>query len=260
MIRSLYTSSSGMKTQQFRLDVISNNLANVNTNGFKKSRVDFQDLIYQQLSPATQNRPTGIDVGTGARVAGTLGQFQQGPLLSSENSLDVGIEGKGFFMVELPNDITGYTRNGAFRIDEEGILVTSDGYKVLDDGGGEIEIPEEAQEIIINSNGQISVIEAGDTEPNEIATLGLTNFINPAGLEKMGSSIFLETVASGDPQEGAPEEDGFGSIRQYYLEGSNVQVVDEMVDMITTQRAYELNTKMIQTSDEILGMTNNLKR
>ena len=259
MIRSLYSASSGMKAQQFQLDTIANNLANVNTTGFKKNRVDFQDLLYQQLRVPTEQKPTGMDVGTGVRVSATLGDFQQGILQETGNDLDVAIEGRGFFQVELPNGNTGYTRNGAFRQDQEGYIVNSDGYRVLDDGGSPIQISPEAREIQIDEMGEVfALLEGGNLEG--VGTIGLVSFVNPAGLEKLGGSIYLPTTASGDPQEGTAGTDGFGLIRQRFVEGSNVQIVEEMVKMITAQRAYEINSKMIQTTDEIMGLTNNLKR
>lgn len=259
MLRSLYTASSGMKTQQFHLDTIANNLANVNTTGFKKNMVNFQDLLYQQLRIPTEQKPTGIDVGTGVRVAATLTNFLQGILEETGNPLDMAIEGTGFFKIQLPDGQIGYTRNGSFRLDAEGYLVNSDGYRVLDEGDSEIELGENIREVIIDENGQITVID-DEGDYNEVAILGLTRFANPGGLEKKGSSIFLPTPASGEPQDGTAGEEGFGLIRQNFLEGSNVQVVEEMVKMITAQRVYEINSKMIQTSDEILGITNNLRR
>lgn len=260
MIRSLYSASSGMKSQQFQLDTIANNLANVNTTGFKKNRVDFQDLLYQQLRVPTEQKPTGMDVGTGVRVSATLGDFQQGILQETGNDLDVAIEGKGFFKVQLPNESIGYTRNGAFRQDQEGYIVNSDGYRVLDDSDSEIEIPEGTREIQIDERGGVYAIVEGNDTPQQVGVFGLASFVNPAGLEKLGGSIYLPTTASGEPQEGTAGTDGFGLIRQKFVEGSNVQVVEEMVKMITAQRAYELNSKMIQTTDEIMGLTNNLKR
>lgn len=260
MLRALYTAASGMKTQQFQLDTIANNLANVNTTGFKKNSVSFQDLLYQQLRPATEQKPTGIDVGTGVRVSSTLADFRQGPLQQTNNNLDLALEGKGFFRVELPNEQTGYTRNGAFRQDEEGYIVNSDGYRVLDDSNSPIQLPEGTKDIQINENGLVLALVNGSDTPEEVGTLGLVTFPNPSGVEKLGSNIYLPTSASGEAQEGVAGEEGFGLVRQGFIEGANVQVVDEMVKMITAQRSYELNTKMIQTSDDILQMTNNLRR
>ena len=260
MIRSLYSASSGMKSQQFQLDTIANNLANVNTTGFKKNRVDFQDLLYQQLQVPTAQKPLGMDVGSGVRVAATLTNFEQGILQETGNSLDVAIEGKGFFKVALPNGSIGYTRNGSFRQDEEGNIINSDGYKVLNQGNSEIQLPAGTREIQISPNGEIFAVIDGSDTPQSAGILGLASFANPAGLEKLGGSVYLPTGASGNPQEGTAGEQGFGLIRQSFLEGSNVQIVEEMVKMITAQRTYELNSKMIQTTDEIMGLTNNLRR
>jgi len=259
MLRSLYTAGSGLKSQQALLDTISNNLSNVNTTGFKKSRVNFQDLLYQKIQTATREKPVQVEMGTGVRVSSTQGDFRQGVLQETGNNLDLAIEGAGFFQVEMPNGVTGYTRNGAFSLDSENYIINSDGYRILDDGGSPIQIPEDTREIQIE-NGIIFALTDGSTELDEVATIGLARFNNPNGLEKNGGSIYLPTSASGEAQDGVAGEEGFGMIRQYFLENSNVNVVEEMVQMITAQRAYELNTKTIQTSDEILQMTNNLRR
>ncbi|NLT94384.1 MAG: flagellar basal-body rod protein FlgG [Clostridia bacterium] len=259
MLRSLYTASSGLKSQQALLDTISNNLSNINTTGFKKSRVNFQDLLYQTLVTSTREKPVQIQMGTGVRVASTQVDFRQGILQETGNELDLAIEGAGFFKIQLPNGIIGYTRNGAFSLDGENYIINSDGYRLLDDGNSPIQIPDNTAEIQVD-NGVIFVLPAGGTDLQEVATIGLARFTNISGLEKQGGSIYLPTSASGEPQDGVVGDEGFGVIRQFFLENSNVNVVDEMVQMITAQRAYEINTKTIQTSDEILQMTNNLRR
>lgn len=259
MLRSLHTAGSGLKSQQALLDTISNNLANVNTTGFKKNRVNFQDLLYQKVATATREKPVQVEMGTGVRVASTQADFQQGILQETGNHLDLAIEGTGFFKVQLPNGAIGYTRNGAFSLDSENCIINSDGYRLLDDGNSQIDVPANAREIQIE-NGVLFALVDGDTDLQQGATIGLARFNNPYGLEKFGGSIYLPTSASGEVQDGAAGEEGFGMIRQYFLENSNVNIVEEMVQMITAQRAYEINTKTIQTSDEILQMTNNLRR
>jgi len=259
MLRSLYTAGSGLKSQQSLLDAISNNLANVNTTGYKKSRVNFQDLLYQKMQTATREKPLQFEMGTGVRVSSTQVDFRQGILQETGNNLDMAIEGSGFFKVEMPNGLIGYTRNGAFSLDGENYIINSDGYRVLDDGNSPIQIPENTREIQVE-NGIIFTLTEGSTDLEEVAAIGLARFNNSNGLEKNGGSIYLPTSASGEAQDGIAGEEGFGMIRQYFLENSNVNVVEEMVQMITVQRAYEINTKTIQTSDEILQMTNNLRR
>jgi flagellar basal-body rod protein FlgG len=259
MLRSLYTAASGLKSQQALLDTISNNLSNINTTGFKKGRVNFQDLLYQTLQTATRKKPVQVQMGTGVRVASTQVDFKQGILQETGNELDMAIEGNGFFKIQLPNNVIGYTRNGAFTLDSENNIVNSDGYRLLDDGGSPIQVPENTREIQID-NGVIFALPDDGSDLEEVATIGLAIFNNVNGLEKSGGSIYLPTSASGEPQDGVVGDEGFGVIRQFFLENSNVNVVDEMVQMITAQRAYEISTKTIQTSDEILQMTNNLRR
>ncbi|MGI6227272.1 MAG: flagellar basal-body rod protein FlgG [Peptococcales bacterium] len=259
MLRSLYTSGSGLRSQQTLLDNIANNLANVNTTGYKKSRVNFQDLLYQRLTTATREKPVQVEMGTGVRVSSTQVDFQQGILQETGNYLDLAIEGTGFFKVQLPNGAYGYTRNGAFSLDSENYIINSDGYRLLDDGNSPIDLPPDAKEMQVE-DGVIYALFDGDADPQSIATIGLARFNNPNGLEKVGGSIYLPTSASGEAIDGVAGEEGFGMIRQYFLENSNVNIVEEMVQMITAQRAYEINTKTIQASDEILQMTNNLRR
>ncbi|WP_027338782.1 flagellar basal-body rod protein FlgG [Halonatronum saccharophilum] len=262
MIRSLWSSASGMKSQQLNMDTISNNLANVNTNGFKKSRVSFQDLMYQTIRQAgTPNNqgseiPTGIEVGHGVRPSATQKLFGQGSLQSTENPLDLAITGNGFFQVLLPDGTSGYTRDGSFSLDSNGQIVTADGYLLQP----EITIPANATDIMINDEGVVAFLEPGADQPQEAGQIELTTFANPAGLKSMGQNLFQPTAASGQPMFGMPNQDGYGGISQRFLEGSNVQVVEEMVDMIAAQRAYEINSKSIQASDEMLQQANTLRR
>ncbi|MCK8816383.1 flagellar basal-body rod protein FlgG [Natroniella sulfidigena] len=262
MIRSLSSSASGMKAQQLNMDTISNNLSNVNTSGFKKSRVGFQDLMYQTMRTAgTPNNqgseiPTGIQVGHGVRPGATQKLFSEGSLKGTENPLDLAIEGPGFFEVMMPDGTSGYTRDGSFNLDSNGQVVTSDGYLLQPP----INIPAEATDISINDEGVVTYLEPGDEEPQEAGQIELVNFSNPAGLESVGQNLYQETAASGQAMFGLAGQDGFGRIAQGFLEESNVQVVDEMVDMISAQRAYETNSKAIQASDEMLQQANNLRR
>ena len=260
MIRSLWTGTTGMHSQQLNIDVIANNLANVSTTGFKKSKADFQDLLYQTLkvpgsqsSPDTES-PTGILIGLGSKPAAVTKVFTQGDLILTENELDVAIEGSGFLQVEMPNCNTAYTRSGALKRDSNGRLTSSDGYPILP----AITIPDGATQITISENGIVSAVIGDDSTSTELGTLELASFTNNAGLSAIGKNLFLETGASGAAQTGVPGEDGYGTLLQTYLEGSNVNIVEELASMITTQRAYEINSKTIQTSDEMMQTTNNL--
>lgn len=262
MLRSLYAATSGMQAQQLTVDTLANNLANVNTSGYKKARVDFQDLLYQvirrpgDLSFMGVSLPTGIQVGHGVRVAATQTNFTQGNLQQTGNSLDLAIEGDGFFMVELPDGSTAYTRDGSLKLDGEGYLVTTDGYLILPG----IQIDPEAKEITVASDGTVSVLMPGEAEPEELGQIELARFINPSGLQRIGKNLLIETPASGMAETGVPGEGSLGTINQGFLEMSNVQVIEEMVQMITAQRAYEINSKVIQSSDDMLGIASNLRR
>ena len=262
MIRTLWIAASGMEAQALNIDVISNNLANVNTSGFKKSRPDFQDLLYQTIrlagaaSSSGTQIPTGIELGQGTRPVAVQKVFTQGDYQNTQNELDMAIEGDGFFQVLQPNGEPAYTRAGSFKLDSEGRIVTSDGFFM----DPEIAVPIDTVAVNIGTDGTVSVLAAGETQPTEIGTIQLARFINPAGLHSIGRNLYLPTLASGDAITGTAGEDGFGTIAQGFLEMSNVSVVDEMVNMIVAQRAYEINSKAIVTADEMLQMANNLKR
>ncbi|RLB12733.1 MAG: flagellar basal body rod protein FlgG [Deltaproteobacteria bacterium] len=262
MLKALWIAATGMEAQNLNIDVISNNLANVNTSGFKKDRPDFEDLMYQTIklagAPATSQTqvPTGIDVGQGVRPIAVQKIFSQGDYKQTNNPLDLAIEGDGFFQVLLPNGDLAYTRAGAFKMDRDGRLVTADG----DPLQPEITIPQDAEAISIGEDGTVSVLQPGNTAPTQLGQIQLVRFINPAGLKSIGRNLFMPTDSSGEPILGVPGENGFGTIAQGYLEMSNVSVVEEMVNMILAQRAYEINAKAIQTADEMLQMANNIKR
>lgn len=262
MIRSLWTSATGMQAQELNIDVIANNLANVNTSGFKKSRAEFQDLLYESLRPAgaassaETTVPTGIQLGHGTRPSAVQKMFSQGDFQNTQNELDWAIEGDGFFQIEMPDGDTGYSRSGEFKLDADGRIVNPDGFPLIP----EIAVPNDTVSISVGLDGTVSVIQAGDGTPSEIGNIQLARFVNPAGLRSLGKNLFTPTNASGDEITGTPGENGFGRIAQGFLEMSNVSVVDEMVSMITAQRAYETNSKVITTADEMLQLANNLKR
>ena len=262
MIRALYTSSSGMQAQQLNLDAIANNLSNVNTAGFKRTRVDFQDLLYRTFpAPGTISAqgvtvPTGIQVGHGTRPVATQRIFSQGDFQQTENPLDLVIEDAGFFQILRPDGTTAYTRSGAFKKDSTGKIVTSDGFP-LQPG---ITIPADATSVTIGSDGTVSATVPGQTTAQQVGTIQLARFVNPAGLIAVGRSMFVPTQASGDPIVANPGAEGMGTLSQGFLEMSNVKVVEEMVAMITSQRAYEVNSKAIQTADEMLSIANNMRR
>ena len=254
MINSLWISKTGMEAQQMQLDVISNNLANVSTNGFKKSHAVFEDLMYQnlrQVGSATNeqaNLPTGLQVGLGVRTVATSRNFSQGNLQQSNNNLDVAVQGNGFFQVTMPDGTTGYTRDGAFQLDSQGRMVTSGGMQL----SGGITVPGNATALTVSQDGVVSVTVPGNVNPQNIGTITTASFINPAGLEPKGQNIYAESAASGQPTVGTPSQNGLGPLMQGFVETSNVNVVQELVTMIQTQRAYEMNSKAIQTSDQML--------
>jgi flagellar basal-body rod protein FlgG len=254
MIRSLWIAKTGMEAQQTQLDTISHNLANVATNGFKRSHAVFEDLIYQNLRQSGANSteqtqlPTGLQVGLGVRPVATSRNFSQGNLQQTSNNLDLAVKGNGFFQIQMPEGTTAYTRDGAFQLDANGQIVTSNGNTVLPG----ITIPANAQSLTIGQDGTVSVTVPGQATAQTVGQIQLATFINPAGLEPRGQNLFSETASSGTPNAGAPNANGIGALQQGFVETSNVNVVEELVQMIQTQRAYELNSKAVQTSDQML--------
>ena len=255
MIRSLWIARTGLDAQQTQLDVIANNLANVSTNGFKRSRAVFEDLLYQTIrQPGAQSSqqtqiPTGLQLGSGARPISTAHLFSQGNLQKTDNSLDVAIQGEGFFPILLPDGTTGYTRDGSFQKDNQGQIVTSNGYPLSPN----ITIPANALSVSIGTDGTVSVTQSGSAASTQIGSIQVATFINAGGLQSMGQNLLLETAASGTPTPNTPGLNGAGVVNQGYVETSNVNVAEELVSMIQTQRAYELNSKVISTSDAMLG-------
>ena len=254
MIRSLWIAKTGLDAQQTQMDVIANNLANVSTNGFKGSRAVFEDLLYQTLrQPGAQSSqqtqiPSGLQIGTGVRPVATERLMTQGNLSQTGNQLDVAISGAGFFQVLMPDGTTSYTRDGSFQTDSQGQLVNSSGFPIQPN----LTIPANSLSVTIAQDGTVSVTQAGVNTPVQIGNLQLATFINPAGLQSMGSNLYQETASSGTPSTTAPGTNGSGLLNQNYVETSNVNVVEEMVNMIQTQRAYEINSKAITTSDQML--------
>jgi flagellar basal-body rod protein FlgG len=254
MMRSLWISKTGMEAQQTQLDTISNNLANVSTNGYKRAHAVFEDLMYQNLRQVGANSteqttlPTGLQVGLGTRAVATSRVFSQGNLQQSSNPLDLAVQGNGFFELQMPDGTVGYTRDGSFQVNAQGQLVTNNGYPVQPG----ITIPANAQSVTVGTDGTVSASIPGQALPQALGQLQLASFVNPAGLEPKGQNIFGETAASGTPNAAAPGSNGLGTLRQGFVETSNVNVVEELVAMIQTQRAYELNSKAIQTSDQML--------
>jgi len=262
MMRSLFIAATGMEAQKLNIDVISNNLANVNTAGFKKSRADFQELMYQGIKAAGaasgegMQVPSGIQIGLGVKPAAVQKMFQQGDFVSTQNSLDLAIEGDGFFQISMPDGEIAYSRAGVFKLDSEGRIVNSDGYPMEPS----ISIPANALNITISPDGKVSVLQAGSAAPVEIGQIDIAQFINTGGLKAIGKNLFLPTGSSGEPTIANPGSEGLGTIAQGFIELSNVNIVEEMVNMIVSQRAYEINSKAVQTSDEMLQIANKLKR
>ena len=263
MMRSLWSAASGMIGQQTQMDVISNNIANVNTYGGKKVRAEFQDLLYQTVreagadSGADSQYPTGKQIGLGTRVAATQRVFTQGPLQTTDNPTDVGIQGEGFFRITLPDGTTAYTRDGTFKLDSTRRMVTTDGYPLAD--GITFDQTAPSDSIVISGDGTVSCTPAGGTV-QQVGQITLARFINPAGLTAIGKNLFIVSAASGEAIESNPGENGAGTLTQGTLEMSNVQIVEEMVQMIISQRAYESNSKAVTTSDSMLEIANGLKR
>lgn len=262
MIRSLFTAATGMQAQQMNLDVISNNIANVNTVGFKRSRADFQDLLYQTLKapglPSSEGNqvPSGIQVGLGVRPVAVQKLFTQGDFVSTGNDLDLVIEGDGFFQVTKPDGTISYTRSGAFKVDKDGRIVNSDGFPLEP----AITIPTDTTDITISFDGKVNILQGAITTPVEQGTIEIARFVNPAGLLSTGKNLFTATDASGDAITGTPGSEGRGSLNQGFIESSNVNVVEELANLIVAQRAFELNSKAVQASDEMLQTSSTLKR
>mgnify|MGYP006267232499 CR=1 FL=1 len=254
---ALHVAKSGLDAQQTRMAVISNNLANVSTNGFKKGRASFEDLLYQTVrqpgASSSQNSelPSGLMLGTGTRIVSTEKLFTQGSLQQTDNSLDAAIQGRGFFQILMPDGSIAFTRDGSFEVNAQGLMVTSQGYQ-LDPA---VTVPAETLSVTIGSDGVVSALTAGANAPQQIGNIQLVDFINPQGLQPMGENLYTETVSSGNPQAGQPGLNGLGTLIQGSLEGSNVNVVEELVSMIEAQRSYEMNSKAVQTVDEMLQFT-----
>jgi flagellar basal-body rod protein FlgG len=261
MYRALSTAATGMEGQQSKIDVVANNLANVNTVGFKKSRANFADLLYETMLPpggaAAEGRqiPSGIQIGHGSRLVDTQKSFSPGKMTQTGNPLDLAVEGDGFFQVSLPDGRLGYTRAGAFRTDSQGRMTTPDG-NLLEPS---IVLPSDATQVTVGKDGTISVTLAGQTQPTQVGRLQLTAFANPGGLQALGNNVYIETAASGPPRQGNPGAEGFGALSQGFLELSNVKVVEEMIELIVAQRAYESNSRVIKAADEMLRATAHLK-
>ncbi|MBI2307810.1 MAG: flagellar basal-body rod protein FlgG [Rhodocyclales bacterium] len=255
MIRSLWIARTGLDAQQTQLDVIANNLANVSTNGFKRGRAVFEDLLYQTLrQPGAQSSqqtqiPSGLQLGTGARPITTARIHTQGNLQQTGNGLDLGINGAGFFQITLPDGSIAYTRDGSFQKDNQGQIVTANGYPLQP----AVTIPADALSLTISNDGVVSVTQPGNAAATQVGTIQVATFINPGGLQSIGENLYLETAASGSPTPNTPGLNGSGTLNQFYVETSNVNVAEELVSMIQTQRAYELNSKVVSTSDQMLG-------
>ena len=262
MIRALYTAASGMNAQQTNIDNVAHNLANVNTTGFKKARVEFEDLVYQEMraagasASATTEAPIGLEVGLGTRAVATARNFSAGNLRTTSAPLDVAIQGNGFFQITLPDGTTGYTRAGTFHLDAQGLMVTSEGYGIEP----QITVPQNTTSLTISKDGMVTATVAGQTDSQQLGTIEIANFANPGGLRPLGGNLFTPTTASGEPETGAPGIDGRGTLQQGFVEDSNVSVVEEMVNMILGQRAYEANSKVVKAADEMLQQVNTLVR
>jgi len=262
MLRALYTAATGMQAQQVNIDTIANNIANVNTTGYKQGRAEFQDLLYQNIrsagtaSSSSSTYPVGLQLGMGTRPVATAKIYSQGDFQQTGNPLDLVIQGTGFFQVRLPSGETGFTRDGTFHLNAQGAMSTADG-NVLEP---QITIPPGAQNIVIGADGTVSVTVSGQNAAQQVGTIQLANFQNAGGLNPVGGNLFMATTASGDAITGAPGQTGLGTINQGFLEQSNVDIVKEMVNMIVAQRAYEVNSKAIKVADDMLSQINNLSR
>ncbi|MGE0801878.1 MAG: flagellar basal-body rod protein FlgG [Lautropia sp.] len=260
MIRSLWIAKTGLDAQQMQMDTISHNLANVSTNGYKRSHAIFEDLMYQNLrqagsqSSAQTTLPTGLQLGTGVKPVATGRNFQQGNLQQTNNPFDLAISGNGFFPLQMPDGTTGYTRDGAFHVDQQGQVVNSNGVPL----SPPITVPANTLNVTIGSDGTISALVSGQQSPTQVGQIQIATFVNPAGLDPRGQNVFFETESSGTATVGTPGLNGAGLLNQGYVETSNVNVVEELVAMIQTQRAYEINSKAIQTSDQMLARISQL--
>lgn len=258
MMRALRTAATGMEAQQRKIDTTANNIANANTTGFKGSRAEFQELMYQQLrAPQGQQggQPVGVEVGLGVKTAATARDFSQGTLTQTENPLDMAIEGRGFFRVRTAQGQDAYTRSGSFKLDASGRMVTTDGLQLLPG----IVVPPDATQVSVQRDGRVSVLLPNNEQPVEVGQIDLVSFANPAGLSAMGRGLYAETSSSGRAQVTLPGQQGVGEISQGFLEGSNVEIVEEMIDMIVAQRSYEINSKVIRTADEMLRAVTTLR-
>lgn len=261
MLRSLYTAATGMEAQQLRMDVIANNLANTGTTGFKKVRAEFEDLLSETLrgaeapDPRGGTNPSPLQCGLGVRTGSTTRSFGQGDLSNTGSALDLAIQGDGFFRIQRPNGDYGYTRAGNFRADATGRLVTANGMVV----DPEITLPAQTTQVTVQADGTVFATVASSNAPQEVGQLSLYTFANPGGLEAIGGNLLVQTPASGEPANAKPGEGGTGSLAQGYLEGANVKAVEEMIDMISTQRAYELNSNVIKTADQMLQRITNIR-
>ena len=261
-MQALYIASTGMAAQETNVNVISNNIANMRTTGYKRQRAEFQDLLYQEYrragsttSDSGTQLPVGIEVGSGVRISATTRDMSQGSIVASGKDLDMAVQGDGYFIVNLPNGTTGYTRDGSFERDGSGQLTTVDGYQVQPG----ITIPDDASNVAISPDGIVTAVVGTDTAPTQLGQLQLARFVNKGGLESVGNNLFTETPSSGPAQVGVPNADGMGSIQQSYLENSNVNAVTEISDLIAAQRAYEMNARVVTGADEMLQTTRQMK-
>ena len=262
-MQALHTAASGMRAQEENVQTVANNIANIRTTGFKKQRAEFQDLLYTDTrrvgstsSSSGTVVPTGIQIGSGVKFAATSRVLTQGSLEQTEQPLNVAVRGEGYFEIQLPDGRTAYTHDGSFERNQDGEIVTLDGYTV----GGGITIPQDAISITISNDGEVEVVEGTNAAPSNVGTIELANFINPGGLEAIGDNLFVETAASGSPQTGNPGDEGLGTVLQGFLEGSNVEAVAEISDLITAQRAYELNSRVISAADEMMQSAGQISR
>lgn len=262
-MQALHTAATGMRAQELNVQTIANNISNIRTTGYKKQNAQFQDLLYQDLRRVGSTSsstgtvvPTGIQIGSGVKFAATSRILTQGSLEQTQQPLNLAIRGEGYFEIELPDGRTAYTRDGSFERNQDGEIVTLDGYQV----GSGITIPQDARSINISTDGEVEVINGDDTDPSNVGQIEIVTFINPGGLQAIGDNLFVETAASGDPQTGTPGEDGVGNVLQGFLEGSNVDAVSEISDLISAQRAYELNSRVISAADEMMQSAGQILR